>query len=98
MPNTKIMKRTIKNSIHPDFLGEKELKIIFLNKESPSIHKNSQLCELSGWDGRIRTSEMPGPKPGALPLGDVPLPYTILLRPDSKVKKIFCIHLFVFMA
>lgn len=26
----------------------------------------------SGWGGRIRTSEMPGPKPGALPLGDAP--------------------------
>ena len=25
-----------------------------------------------GWGGRIRTSEMPGPKPGALPLGDAP--------------------------
>ena len=24
------------------------------------------------WGGRIRTSEMPGPKPGALPLGDAP--------------------------
>ena len=28
---------------------------------------------LNGWDGRTRTSEMPGPKPGALPLGDIPL-------------------------
>ena len=26
------------------------------------------------WDGRIRTSEMAGPKPAALPLGDVPSP------------------------
>ena len=25
------------------------------------------------WDGRIRTSEMAGPKPAALPLGDTPL-------------------------
>ncbi len=25
------------------------------------------------WDGRTRTSEMPGPKPGALPLGDIPI-------------------------
>ena len=27
---------------------------------------------LIGWGGRTRTSEMPGPKPGALPLGDTP--------------------------
>lgn len=26
-----------------------------------------------GWGGRIRTSGMPGPKPGALPLGDAPM-------------------------
>lgn len=28
---------------------------------------------LIGWDGRTRTSEMAGPKPAALPLGDVPM-------------------------
>ena len=27
---------------------------------------------LNGWGGRIRTSEMAGPKPAALPLGDAP--------------------------
>ena len=39
-------------------------------------HKNRPIdCPtgLNGWDGRTRTSEMPGPKPGALPLGDIPL-------------------------
>ena len=58
-----------------------------------SIHttKNSPFGELIGWDGRIRTSEMPGPKPGALPLGDVPLSLTsiILLRAYLKVKQNF---------
>ena len=29
--------------------------------------------KIKNWDGRIRTSEMAGPKPAALPLGDVPL-------------------------
>ena len=38
-----------------------------LNKKRPS--KESLLI---GWDGRIRTSEMAGPKPAALPLGDAP--------------------------
>ena len=28
---------------------------------------------LFGWGGRIRTSEMAGPKPAALPLGDAPI-------------------------
>ena len=31
-----------------------------------------------GWGGRIRTSEMAGPKPAALPLGDAPLSFTLL--------------------
>ena len=35
--------------------------------------------QVFGWDGRIRTSEMPGPKPGALPLGDVPMTVNIIL-------------------
>ena len=40
--------------------------LIYSNKKRPP--KRS----FKIWDGRIRTSEMPGPKPGALPLGDVP--------------------------
>lgn len=47
--------------------------------------------KLQNWDGRIRTSEMPGPKPGALPLGDVPLlPHnTIVPFAKLKVKYLF---------
>ena len=39
-----------------------------------TIKKRFQFMKplLIGWDGRIRTSEMAGPKPAALPLGDVP--------------------------
>ena len=35
---------------------------------------------LIGWDGRIRTSEMAGPKPAALPLGDVPMGYLYIIK------------------
>lgn len=39
--------------------------------------KNSPCDELIGWGGRIRTSEMAGPKPAALPLGDAPIFFCI---------------------
>ena len=32
------------------------------------------------WGERIRTSEMPGPKPGALPLGDAPSRHLIIIE------------------
>ena len=41
--------------------------------ENCKIKRHSSECLLNGWDGRIRTSEMAGPKPAALPLGDVPI-------------------------
>ena len=43
--------------------------------ENPSAIKNPSKRGIYGWGGRIRTSEMPGPKPGALPLGDAPMDY-----------------------
>ena len=56
--------------------------------------KNSPCDELIGWGGRIRTSEMAGPKPAALPLGDVPIfNYQQYLFYPLKIK---CQYLFLF--
>ena len=41
------------------------------------------------WGERIRTSEMPGPKPGALPLGDAPLRYDYYNKISRLNVKIF---------
>ena len=46
--------------------------------------KNSSYDELIGWGGRIRTSEMAGPKPAALPLGDAPIFFRIYILVCSK--------------
>ena len=46
------------------------------------------------WGGRIRTSEMPGPKPGALPLGDAPIRLSVfrllyIIKSIHKSQEIF---------
>ncbi len=45
---------------------------LLFGKVQTHTKKSSQMRALIGWGGRTRTSEMPGPKPGALPLGDAP--------------------------
>ena len=37
------------------------------------------------WGERIRTSEMPGPKPGALPLGDAPMAYLYIIEYQAQM-------------
>ncbi len=45
--------------------------------------------ELIGWGERIRTSEMAGPKPAALPLGDAPLDIFIIYNQGVMSSTIF---------
>ncbi len=45
-----------------------------INNFNVFINKKLSFESSKIWDGRIRTSEMAGPKPAALPLGDVPSP------------------------
>ena len=46
-------------------------KIKSIQEKTPSIKLLESVFN-KNWGGRIRTSEMAGPKPAALPLGDVP--------------------------
>ena len=41
------------------------------------------------WGERIRTSDMPGPKPGALPLGDAPSRHFIIIKYQAKMSRTF---------
>ena len=45
----------------------------FENHNIKGVEHNSTPFIDKNWDGRTRTSEMAGPKPAALPLGDIPL-------------------------
>ena len=51
--------------------------------------KNFRFLGNFGWGGRIRTSEMAGPKPAALPLGDAPIFNYILFLTKLIVNFIF---------
>ncbi len=54
---------------------------MYNTQHNPVLYnKNSPFGSFINWDGRIRTSEMAGPKPAALPLGDVPLLSTIIIK------------------
>ena len=40
------------------------------------------------WGERIRTSEMAGPKPAALPLGDAPMGYLTIIKYQAGMSRI----------
>ena len=41
------------------------------------------------WGERIRTSEMAGPKPAALPLGDAPMGYLTIIEYQYQMSRLF---------
>lgn len=58
-----------KSSFSQNFTNNRTLENHNIKRAEP----NSTPFIDKNWDGRTRTSEMAGPKPAALPLGDIPL-------------------------
>ena len=58
-----------KSSFSQNFTNNRSLE----NSNIKGVKTSSTPNIVKNWDGRTRTSEMAGPKPAALPLGDIPL-------------------------